>query len=160
MSTSAPLPLQDGETITASTVVRRAPEEVYALVTDVTRIPEWSPECVRCEWLDEHRFKGWNRRALARWSTVATVVNREPDREFSFVVRLGWREFTEWTYRTDPGPEPDTTQLTETFRMRMPLPRAVLWYERLMLRVRDRRTDLQQNLEQSLERIRALAENQ
>jgi len=24
---------------------------VYALVSDVTRTGEWSPECVRCRWL-------------------------------------------------------------------------------------------------------------
>ncbi len=28
-----------------------APERVYALLADVTRMGEWSPECVRCQWM-------------------------------------------------------------------------------------------------------------
>ena len=28
------------------------PEAIYALVSDVTRTPEWSPEVVECPWLD------------------------------------------------------------------------------------------------------------
>ena len=35
-----------------STVVPAPPEQVYALVADVTRTPEFSPEVVSCRWLD------------------------------------------------------------------------------------------------------------
>ena len=31
--------------------VSAAPEAVWALVADVPRMGEWSPECVRCEWV-------------------------------------------------------------------------------------------------------------
>ena len=32
--------------------VAAPPELVYDLISDVTRMGEWSPECYRCEWLD------------------------------------------------------------------------------------------------------------
>src|SRR5918993_1034186 len=35
-----------------STVVAAPPETVYALVADVTRTPEFSPEVTSCRWLD------------------------------------------------------------------------------------------------------------
>jgi len=44
------------------------PDAVWALVTDIERMGEWSPICRRCEWLGDHReatvgapFKGTNR---------------------------------------------------------------------------------------------------
>lgn len=45
-----------------------SPQRVYELVSDITRMGEWSPECYRCEWLDGAttatvgaRFRGHNR---------------------------------------------------------------------------------------------------
>ena len=32
--------------------IEAQPEKVYALVSDVARMGEWSPECYRCEWMD------------------------------------------------------------------------------------------------------------
>jgi len=66
--------LQKDETLSASTEVRASADEIYAVVSDVTRIPEWSPETVRAEWLAPDRFNAWNRRRLGRWRTVAKVV--------------------------------------------------------------------------------------
>ena len=34
-------------------LVRAAPEQVFELLCDVTRMGEWSPECFRCEWLGD-----------------------------------------------------------------------------------------------------------
>jgi len=48
--------------------VAARPELVWDLVTDITRIGEWSPECIRAAWLGEPsrprpgaRFTGRNR---------------------------------------------------------------------------------------------------
>jgi ribosome-associated toxin RatA of RatAB toxin-antitoxin module len=43
--------LQKDETLSASTEVHASAEQVYAVVSDVTRIPERSPETTRAEWL-------------------------------------------------------------------------------------------------------------
>lgn len=157
--------LQQDETLTASVVVRATPEAVHAIVSDATRIPEWSPETVRTAWTGPEgrrdRFASWNRRRLGLWKTPARVTSLIPGREFAFVVEVpGGKDWTEWTYRTEPGPEAGTTLLTEEFRMCMALPFAARAYEFLFLFVRDRRTDLQANLQTCVGRIRDIAESE
>jgi hypothetical protein len=70
--------LQKDETLKASTEVQASADQVYAVISDVTRIPEWSPETTRVKWLAPDRFRAWNRRRLGRWRTVAKVVAAEP----------------------------------------------------------------------------------
>jgi carbon monoxide dehydrogenase subunit G len=49
--------------------VNAPPETVWAILANLDRMGEWSPECDRVEWLDGAesparvgaRFKGWNR---------------------------------------------------------------------------------------------------
>lgn len=148
-------PLRRDDVVTASVVVRAAPDVVHAVVFDPLRFPQWSPECVRVTWLDDHRFRGWNRRGLGVWCTTARVVAREPD-ELAFVVGLLGRDLTRWSYRTRPHPE--GTLLTEEVRMCRDLPAPVRAFEVALMGVRDRRTDLRRNLEQCLGRIRDVVE--
>lgn len=150
--------LQKDETLTASTRVRASAEQVYAVISDVTRIPEWSPETVRVERLAPDRFRAWNRRRLGRWQTVANVVEAEPGRRFSFVVQAMGGDWTRWTYLVEPGSTAGETRLTEVCRMCIPLPFSAVVFERHFLFVRDRRVDLQENLELSVDRIRAIVE--
>lgn len=74
--------LQKDETVSAWTEVQASPDQIYAVVSDVTRIPAWSPETVRVEWLGSDRFRAWNRRRLGRWRTTARVAEAEPGRRF------------------------------------------------------------------------------
>ncbi|MDY6997208.1 MAG: SRPBCC family protein [Actinomycetota bacterium] len=152
--------LQKDETITATTVVRASPQTVYRLVSDVTRIPEWSPETVRVQWVSGDRFRAWNRRRLGRWRTESRVVEAVPDQRFSFIVEAMGGDWTQWSFTIEPGPGDGTVHLTEECRMCVALPFGVVVFEHLALFVRDRRADLQDNLKRSLERIRALAEAQ
>jgi hypothetical protein len=91
---------------TCSIDIAGAPEAVYDVVADVTRMGERSPECYRCEWLDGKtgpepgaRFRGHNRVGVLRWATTCTVTAAERGREFAFTVmsRHG-REETRWRY--------------------------------------------------------------
>lgn len=82
------------------------PEAVWDLITDVTRMGEWSPECYRCAWLDGGtgpregaRFKGWNRQGPLRWATTSTVVESRRGEVFSFTTR---DSAATWTYRLTP----------------------------------------------------------
>jgi hypothetical protein len=151
--------LQEGETLTASTEVRATADQVYSVIADVTRIPEWSPETRRAEWLAPDRFRAWNRRRLGRWRTIANVVAAEPGHRFSFVVQAMGGDWTHWSYVIEPGATAGTTRLTEEFRMCVPLPLGAVVFERLFLFIWDRRTDLQRNLEVSLDRIRTIVES-
>ena len=74
-----------GATTEALIRVGNSPEEVWELVTDVSRIGEWSPECTGAAWLDEgdgpavgRRFEGHNRFANGQIGTVTCVRAHEP----------------------------------------------------------------------------------
>lgn len=97
--------------------VAAPPEVVWDLVSDVTRMGEWSPECYRCEWLDGGtgprpgaRFKGWNRHGPLRWATTSTVVDSTRGEVFSFRTKDSGAT---WTYRFEAGPD-GGTRLVET----------------------------------------------
>jgi hypothetical protein len=139
-------------------------EKVYDLVSDVTRMGEWSPETVRCEWIGGAdgaavgaRFKGVNKHGVVRWSTKPTVVVADPGREFGFVVSHLGRDMTKWTFRfasTGTG-----TNVVESFTMLADQP----WYytlaDRLLMGVNDRKADLEEGMRQTLERVKAVAED-
>ncbi len=150
--------LRKGETLSASVELRASAEEVYAVISNVTRIPEWSPETSRAQWLGPDSFRAWNRRRLGRWRTDANVVDAVPGQRFSFVVQVMGGDWTQWTYLIEPGSTAGTTRLTEMFEMCVALPSSVALFERLALFVWDRRTDLQRNLEISVDRIRSIVE--
>lgn len=83
------------------------PERVWSLITDVTRMGSWSPECLSCTWLDGAqgpavgaRFKGRNKRGLMRWSTVAEVVVADHPEHFAFEVTDSG---TRWGYQLAPA---------------------------------------------------------
>jgi hypothetical protein len=67
-------------------------------------------------------------------------------------------DWTQWTYLIEPGSAAGATRLSEVFRMCVPLPFGAVVFEYLFLLVRDRRKDLQANLDASVNRIRAIVE--
>lgn len=156
--------MKRGTTGKAEVHVDAPPEAVYGLVSDVTRMGEWSPECVRAEWLNGAvapvagaRFRGRNRRGFFRWSTKPRVVAVEPGREFSFVSPDPWgRDATRWTYRLQPAGT--GTHVTETFAMLRDVPRAARFAQRWFMGVRDRKADLEHNMGKTLAALKAAAE--
>jgi len=146
--------------MSASVTVRiDAPAEVvYALIADVTRMGEWSPECASCEWLDEpgeggSRFRGHNRPGLARWSTTAKIVAATPGQEFAFTTAHRDREATRWRYQLRPID--DGTAVTESFDAVF-IPTALRAFERIFMP--NRRAQLEAGMTATLERIKATAE--
>ena len=135
-----------------------SPEAIWALLTDVTRMGEWSPECYRCEWLDGKdgaevgaRFRGRNRWGPLRWSTVSEVVSCEPGREFSFLARHWTGATTRWTYTLESNEA--GTRITETYET-VDTPAWILGLERVL-----RRPDrLGLGMRATLERIGRAAE--
>jgi hypothetical protein len=128
------------------------------VVSDVTRMGEWSPETVRCEWLDGAsgpivgaRFKGSNKRGLARWSTKPRVVAADPGREFAFVVD----DLTRWSYRFEP--DGDGCRVVESFEMLEDLPLKFRIADRAM-GIKDRPADLERAMGETLERVKRAVE--
>jgi uncharacterized protein YndB with AHSA1/START domain len=75
-----------------SIVINRPPEEVYALISDVTNMGSWSPVCKECTW-DEGAgprvgatFTGRNEVPERTWETQCEVVAADPGKEFAWAV--------------------------------------------------------------------------
>ncbi|MBF4163175.1 SRPBCC family protein [Nocardioides acrostichi] len=101
----------------ASIDLDAAPEEVYDLVSDVTRSGEWSVQCRACEWVDAARagevgaeFTGHNATPEREWTTTSTVVRADRPHEFAWEVAGG---VTRWTFSTAAAGE--GTTLTHTW---------------------------------------------
>jgi uncharacterized protein YndB with AHSA1/START domain len=113
--------------VVAESTIAASPESVWGVVTDVRRIGEFSPECVRVEVLDGPepplvgaRFRGTNRWTRDRlrpeqrervdpdwtleWTLPCEVVRSEPPRVFAYVVgdRFDGSPSTEWSYEIEP----------------------------------------------------------
>lgn len=82
---------------------------VYALVSDLPRMGEWSPECTAVSWRGDSaraavgaRFTGRNRDGWKRWSTTGRVVRAEPGRAFAFDTSMGPVPMARWAYLIEP----------------------------------------------------------
>jgi hypothetical protein len=99
-----------------SIVVARSPEAVYDMVSDVTRMGEWSPICTACWWDDGDGprvgawFTGRNELPERTWETRSQVVAADRGREFAFEVNSGW---VRWGYTFTPADS--GTQVTESW---------------------------------------------
>jgi hypothetical protein len=102
-----------------SIFVSARPEQLYALVSDVTRTGEWSPTCRACWWdggAGPHLgswFTGRNETPERVWETRSQVVAADPGREFAWEVNNGW-VFWGYTFAT----EGSGTRLTESWEFR------------------------------------------
>ncbi len=151
--------MQKGTTAEVHVHVDAPPDVVYKVVSDVTRMGEWSPETTKCEWIDGAtgpevgaRFKGTNKRGFVSWSTKPTVTVADPGREFTF--RIG--DDITWSYRF--AADAAGTDLSESFVLLRNLP----WYynaaHRFLMRTKDRRADLERGMNETLQRIKQVVE--
>ena len=105
-------------------VVVDAPiDAVWDVVRDVTRVGEWSHECVSASWLGGAtaavpgaRFRGRNRQGLLRWGRVCEVRTAEPY-EFSWhtVPTTFYPDSSEWRIRLEE--DDGGTRIEQTFRV-------------------------------------------
>jgi hypothetical protein len=97
-------------TISRSTDIAADPRSVWAMVTDLPRMGELSPENRGGRWLDGAtgpavgaRFRGTNRNGAKEWWTRVTVVACEPGRRFTFDVRTPFGvRVSRWCYEVTP----------------------------------------------------------
>lgn len=96
-------------------------ESLWAMVSDVTRMGEWSPENEGATWMKGAtgpavgaRFQGKNRNGTKTWKTVAVVTKAETGRAFEFDVVAGPFKIARWGYAFEPAGD-DTCVVTETW---------------------------------------------
>lgn len=114
-------PSQEPQTGSATTTIAAPIGDVYAAVTDVTRIGEWSPECVAGRWVGGAtgpavgaEFEGDNVAKLGpitlkRWTTTSEVLDAEPNASFEFIA-AGYS-----TWRYEFAERDGATVVTESF---------------------------------------------
>ena len=145
---------------TVAVKINAPAEKVYDLITDVTQMGRWSPECTGGKWTGGATgpavgatFKGSNRHGLARWTTHCTVTEADPGKAFEWEVKeSGMR----WGYRFEPAE--GGTLVTEYREQTDDPPFYVKLVQRSGLIGRNREKMLVDGMQQTLERVKAAAE--
>jgi hypothetical protein len=140
------------------------PDVVYTLVADVTRTPEFSPEILRCTWLDGAtgpavgaRFEAVNKVSRGpAWKNRPVVLAARSGHEFAFSRTERFAGTLVWRYQFEP--DGDGTRLTESYEVTEPITRLGWFVIGRLFGCRDRRTELRAGMEQTLDRIRETAE--
>ena len=142
--------------------VHAPPDVVWALVSDVTRTPELSPEISSCRWLDEHdgpavgaRFEATNTVNGKSWKNRPVVTGAEPGRLFAFERTERFSGTVAWRYELEPDGE--GTRVTESYEVLRPVGRLGWFVIERVFGCRDRRGDLARGMEQTLRRLDELA---
>lgn len=163
----------------AGIAVSATANEVYAVVSDLTRSAEWSPECMGGEWTsgepgsvgaifrgENHRrtdVVGWAPLVRGTWYTEAEVVAAEPGRTFRWAMRTHAGENQDSVWGFDVEPAAEGCVLVHHFRMG----RATQGIHKIVAdldetgrkRFVDEWTDkLEQDLAQTLKRIKDVIE--
>lgn len=143
--------MQDAVTIHIDAPV----EAVWDLVSDVTRIGEFSPETFEAEWLDGAtgpavgaRFRGHvkrNEKGPTYWTTCEVIVCDVNER-FTFDVKAGGRTVNTWGYKLQAAAK-GGTELTEFFHAPESIPFQLYWTLFGWPRKRRNRNDMRRTLE-------------
>jgi uncharacterized protein YndB with AHSA1/START domain len=95
-------------------------EQVWAMVSDLTRMGEWSPENAGAKWLGGAtgpqlgaKFRGTNRNGNKTWDTLATIIDAQPCRLLAFRVTAAGFKVAEWRYAFESTPT--GCRITETW---------------------------------------------
>jgi uncharacterized protein YndB with AHSA1/START domain len=116
----------EGAQVVVEYTIDKEPEEVWGLITDVSRIGEWSPECIGAAWLDGGaakpgaRFEGHNRYGDGSEATATCVVT-EAERPglFEWVVLDPSEDpahpGSTWRYELKPGDAEGQTKVMHRF---------------------------------------------
>jgi uncharacterized protein YndB with AHSA1/START domain len=132
------------------------PDLVYAAISDVTRMGEWSEECHDCEWHEGHggpavgaSFDGHNRHGEHEWVTQAKVIEAEPGRAFAFECSMMEFHYSTWGYRIEPTESGcRVTEWSEDLR-----PESALEFSKKLSGVDDRTERNRQTMSTTLERL-------
>lgn len=145
--------------------IAASPDQVYELVSDITRMGGWSPECYQCAWskgaigpAKGARFKAKNKgRRGPSWGNSPVVTAAEPGKQFAF-NRSG-PGIGSYTWRYVMEPTPTGTRVTESFDAERPLGSAMTWLTMKWTGSSDRDADLREGMLTTLSRIKAAAES-
>lgn len=142
------------------TVVDAAPDQVWATLTDFSRMPDWSPELVKMVPLKRGGLRvgqwylGVNRRKAVVWPTRSVVAEVEPGKVVSWDTRSSGAR---WIWEL--APEGSGTRVVH----RRPVPRRLtplsgLFAGALLGGVESHADELEAGMAQTLDRLRQAVE--
>jgi len=137
-------------------------ERVWAMVSDVERMSEWSPENEGAKWLSGAtgpekgaKFEGTNRNGKKKWKTIGRIIESEPGRLFAFRVTAAGFKVAEWRYEleaTETGCDLTETWIDQRGHIATTIGKPVSG-------VADRASHNRAGMEETLRRIKAAAES-
>lgn len=159
MDDTEPTTAGSSATAGSATIAINAPaSEVFAILTDLDRLPTLSPENVRCEFLGDASsiaigttFRGYNKARGYEWHADCVVIELDPGRSFAYEVPPAFEHATTWRYVVEPTE--GGCVVTESFEAPMlALPDVYPG------RIEGRRDNLERACETTLANLKALAE--
>lgn len=144
---------------TASITIDRSPGEVWAAIADITRMGDWSPECIAGRWVGGAtgpavgaEFEGDNvakvaGRTVKKWTTTSVVTASEPGASFEFVAE----GYTTWSYSFEAAGA--GTRVTEKFDYLAKGFMGIL-YDKVLFRPKA----MTKGMQRTLERVKAALE--
>lgn len=99
--------LAEHDTVLEDSVeISAPPARVWAAVSDVRRMSEWSPQVESTRLRNDAQnvgpgveFTNFNSQGELKWKTHGTVIQWESDREMAFRIKENW---TVWTFHLEP----------------------------------------------------------
>jgi uncharacterized protein YndB with AHSA1/START domain len=142
--------------------IAASPEAVYAAISDVARMGDWSEECVDCEWHDGFdgpvvgaTFDGHNRNGDNEWTSQGKVIEADPGRAFAFEVSMMDFHYSTWGYRIEPTESGSrVTEWSEDLR-----PEGVIEMSKEISGIDDRTARNRETMSGTLERLAAAVES-
>lgn len=150
------------KTLEVSRDIAAPPQAVYAAISDVTRMGEWSEECYACDWHEGcdgpsvgATFDGHNRNGDLQWTTQGRVIEADAGRAFAFECSMMDFHYSTWGYRIEPTDFGcHVTEWSEDLR-----PESVLEFSRQTSGVDDRTGRNRETMSITLARLAELLEN-
>ena len=142
--------------VSVSRDIAASPAAAFAALTDITRMGDWSPECVKAEWAEgfselavDAMFVGHNKNGDKEWTTDAKIVELLQDERFVFDCLARDFHFATWGYAIEPTAGGcRVTEFTQDLR-----PEAALERSAQISGVSDRLTHNRAGMEATLERL-------
>ncbi len=134
-------------------------DKVWNLISDFSRMPQWSPQC---RWMKARgplrpgtRTINLNRRGLLFWPTTCTLTDVTPQKKLAFRVDVNG---SEWSYELEPTAT--GTRVVESRRAEHGIkPLSTFLQDKMMGGLENFEKELVDGMNASLSRIKAAAES-
>jgi uncharacterized protein YndB with AHSA1/START domain len=146
--------------LTATVTIDAPPAQVWSLLSDLTRMREWSPQVVRTAVVPQpvrlgSRMFNLNKQGAKRWPTTGKVVRFSPNRDIAFRIT---ENRTIWSFQLEEAD--GGTRVTH----RRETPQGISALSKVLTKValggqEPFVAELQRGMQQTLDRVKTAAEN-